>query len=161
MLFLPLVPVGEEAVLGPHPVFMPQAGDSEAELELRRRSPGTRTKLRTGFSAEKPLGNKRKNTWPSGTGVVRRMVLCWVALEGRDTVSEGKLSLFVKVKWKWKSLSRSLWPHEILQAKILEWVAFPFSRGSSRPRDQTQVSHIAGRFFTSWATREAQEHWSG
>ena len=45
--------------------------------------------------------------------------------------------------------------HGILQARILEWVAFPFSRGSSQPRDQTQVSHIAGRFFTSWATREA------
>ena len=45
--------------------------------------------------------------------------------------------------------------HEILQARILEWVAFPFSRGSSQPRDRTQVSHIAGRFFTSWATREA------
>ena len=43
----------------------------------------------------------------------------------------------------------------ILQARILEWVAFPFSRGSSRPRDWTQVSHIAGGFFTSWATREA------
>ena len=39
--------------------------------------------------------------------------------------------------------------HRILQARILEWVAFPFSRGSSQPRDQTQVSHIAGRFFTS------------
>ena len=37
----------------------------------------------------------------------------------------------------------------ILQARILEWVAFPFSRESSQPRDQTQVSHIAGRFFTS------------
>ena len=36
----------------------------------------------------------------------------------------------------------------ILQARILEWVAFPFSRGSSQPRDQTQVSHIAGGFFT-------------
>ena len=35
----------------------------------------------------------------------------------------------------------------ILQAKILEWVAMPFSRGSSQPRNQTQVSHIAGRFF--------------
>ena len=46
--------------------------------------------------------------------------------------------------------------HGILQARILEWVAFPFSRGSSQPRDQTQVSHIAGGFFTSWATREAQ-----
>ena len=45
--------------------------------------------------------------------------------------------------------------HEILQAKILEWVAFLFSRESSQPRDRTQVSRIAGRFFTSWTTREA------
>ena len=37
--------------------------------------------------------------------------------------------------------------HGILQARILEWVAFSFSRGSSQPRDQTQVSHIAGGFF--------------
>ena len=49
----------------------------------------------------------------------------------------------------------------ILQARILEWVAFPFSRGFSQPRNQTQVSRIAGEFFTSWATREAQEYWSG
>ena len=39
--------------------------------------------------------------------------------------------------------------HGILHARILEWVAFPFSRGSTQPRDQFQVSHIAGRFFTS------------
>ena len=39
--------------------------------------------------------------------------------------------------------------HGILQVRILEWIAFPFSRGSSQPRDQTQVSHISGRFFTS------------
>ena len=38
--------------------------------------------------------------------------------------------------------------HGILQTRILEWVAIPFSRGSSQPRDQTQVSCIAGRFFT-------------
>ena len=37
--------------------------------------------------------------------------------------------------------------HGILQARILEWVAFPFSRGSSQPRDQTQISLIAGGFF--------------
>ena len=49
----------------------------------------------------------------------------------------------------------------ILQARILEWVAFPFSKGSSQPRDQTQVSCIAAGFFTSWPTREAQEYWSG
>ena len=42
----------------------------------------------------------------------------------------------------------------ILQARILEWVAMPSSRGSSQPRDQTQVSQIAGGFFTIWATRE-------
>ena len=42
----------------------------------------------------------------------------------------------------------------ILQARILEWVAMPSSRGSSHPRDWTQVSHIAGGFFTIWATRK-------
>ena len=39
--------------------------------------------------------------------------------------------------------------HGTLQARVLKWVAIPFSRGSSQPRDQTQVSHIAGRFFTT------------
>ena len=46
--------------------------------------------------------------------------------------------------------------HEILQARILERVAVPFSRGSSRPRDQTQFSCTAGGFFIIWATREPQ-----
>ena len=48
--------------------------------------------------------------------------------------------------------------YEILQARILEWVAIPFSRGSSQPRDWTQVSCTAGRFFTNWATSEAHIH---
>ena len=51
--------------------------------------------------------------------------------------------------------------HGILQARILEWITFPFSGVSSQPRDQTQVSFIAGWFFTSWATRETQEYQSG
>ena len=51
--------------------------------------------------------------------------------------------------------------HRILQTRILEWATIPFSRVSSQPRDQTQVSHFADRFFTVWATREAQEYWSG
>ena len=51
--------------------------------------------------------------------------------------------------------------HGALQARILEWVVFPFSRKSSQLGDQTQVSCIAGGFFTSIATREAQEYWSG
>ena len=58
-------------------------------------------------------------------------------------------------------MSSSWWSHElyslsdssahgILQARVLAWVAFPFSRESSQPRDWTQVSRIVGRFFTSW-----------
>ena len=47
--------------------------------------------------------------------------------------------------------------HGILQARILEWVAIPFSRGSSWPRNWTQVSCVAGRFFTDWATLEGSK----
>ena len=43
----------------------------------------------------------------------------------------------------------------ISQTRILEWVAFPFSRRSSQPRERTQVSHIAGRIFTVWVAKEA------
>ena len=66
-------------------------------------------------------------------------------------------------KWKWKLsrlvMSDSLWPlsgsadHGIFLARMLEWVAISFSRGSSWPRDQTQVFCTAGRWFTIWATR--------
>ena len=72
-----------------------------------------------------------------------------------------------KKKVKVKSLSRvqlfvTLWTVAyqaptsmgIFQARILEWVAISFSRGSSQPRDQTQVFHVVGRHFIVWATRE-------
>ena len=81
------------------------------------------------------------------------------------------LTLRSEVKWsevKWSELTQScptLWdprtvahqalPYGILQARILEWVAISFSRGTSQPRDRTQVSCIVGRRFTLWATREA------
>ena len=45
--------------------------------------------------------------------------------------------------------------HGIFQARVLEWAAIPFSRGSSQPRDWTRISCTAGRHFTVWATREA------
>ena len=51
--------------------------------------------------------------------------------------------------------------HGIFQARILEWVAISFSRGSSWPRDQTWVSLIVGRCFTVWATREATKDVGG
>ena len=51
--------------------------------------------------------------------------------------------------------------HGILQVRILEWVVFPFFMGSSQPRDRTQVSLIAGGFFTSWATGKPKNTWVG
>ena len=73
-------------------------------------------------------------------------------------------------RWKCESLSSCLTlcnlmdcslpdssVHGILQARILEWIAIPFSRGSSQPRDRTWVSCTAGRFFTVWATREGTD----
>ena len=50
--------------------------------------------------------------------------------------------------------------HGILQARILEWLAFLFSRGSFWSRNLTRISCIAGGFFINWAMREAQDHWS-
>ena len=77
--------------------------------------------------------------------------------------AEGDLETVILMirKWKWKVFSpvqlfATPWTdytvHGIVRARILEWVAFPFSRGSSQPRDRTQVSLIAGGFLTSWAT---------
>ena len=61
-------------------------------------------------------------------------------------------------------VSDSLPSHEICSplnspGQNIGVVAFPFSRGSSRSKDWTQVSHIAGRFFSSWATREGLNHY--
>ena len=66
-----------------------------------------------------------------------------------------------KCKWKFTQSCPTLCDpmdykvHGILQARILEWVFLPFSRGASQTRDRTQVFHSAGGFFTSWVTREA------
>ena len=60
--------------------------------------------------------------------------------------------------WLWSPMDCSLPGSSvcgILQARILEWVAIPFSRGSSQPRDRNHISCIAGGFFTVWVTREA------
>ena len=63
-------------------------------------------------------------------------------------------------EWQLLSLSDSLWPHALYSpwnfpGQNGEWVAVPFSRGSSQRRDRSQVSHISGTFFTSWTIREA------
>ena len=62
--------------------------------------------------------------------------LCWTLFDPMDRIPPGSSV------------------HEILQARILEWVAVPFSRGSSQPRDQTQVSCIGGRFLPAESPRK-------
>ena len=88
------------------------------------------------------------------------------SLQGKFIIKESNWNTIESENESCSVVSDSLPPHGlyghgILQARILEWLAFPFSRGSSQPRDQTQVSQIAGGFFTSWVTREAREHWRG
>ena len=60
----------------------------------------------------------------------------------------------------WTIAHQALLSMGILQARILEWVAMPSSRGSSQPKDQTQVSFIAGGFFTIWSTYGILQNWS-
>ena len=83
----------------------------------------------------------------------KRVGEIWHVLEGIEPHDFEGIS---KMILKWKSLSH-VWlcdamdytVHVILQARILEWVALPFSRASSKPRDRTQVSHIVGGVFIS------------
>ena len=103
----------------------------------------------------------------TGLTRVREVIQGWgnylyKSLKMRENLVYSRNCKYLRIVWsevEWKSLScATLWDpmdyavHGILQARILEWVAFPFSRRSSQPRDQTQVSHRAGDFFTSWAT---------
>ena len=76
-----------------------------------------------------------------------------LALYLRQKLLSHNGSIFNVSEVKVAQLCLTLWDpmdstvHGILQARILEWVAFPFSRGSSQPRNRTQVSRIAGGFF--------------
>ena len=80
------------------------------------------------------------------------IILIW--WEGKKAYCDPELTLKVKVIQSHLTLCDPMdhTVHGILHARTLEWVAFSFSKGSSQPRDRTQVSHTAGRFFTSWAT---------
>ena len=80
-------------------------------------------------------------------GIFQARVLEW----GAKPLSH--LQFFV-TSWTTQSM-------EFVRSKYWNGVAFPFPRGSFQPRDPTQVSHIAGGFFTSWVKTEAQECWSG
>jgi len=87
--------------------------------------------------------------------IMKRQPMKWEKILVNNISNNGLISKIYKVKVKVAELCPTLCNpidyivHGIFQARILEWVAFPFSRGSSQPRDQTRVSSIAGRFFTS------------
>ena len=82
---------------------------------------------------------------------VTRLIICTDIYESESEVAQSCLTLCEPVDCSLPGSSI----HGILQARILEWVAISFSRGSSPPRDWTQISHIAGRCFNLWVTREA------
>ena len=84
-------------------------------------------------------------------GIFLTKLLEWVAMPSLQGIfpTQGLNPDLPHCKWILYPLSHQGYP------RILEWVAYPFSRGSSWPRNRTRVSCIAGRFFTSWATREA------
>ena len=88
-----------------------------------------------------------KTTWEAVSEKLRRQ--WWGHEKVKASVTQSHPTLFNSLDY---SSPGSI--HGILQARILEMVAIPFSRGSSRPRDWTKVSHIAGRFFIVWAIRE-------
>ena len=98
--------------------------------------------------------------WTGRPGVLRFMVSQRVRHDWAAELNWLKFHSKVKVTQSWPTLCNPMdyTVHGILQARVLEWVAFPFSRGSPQSRDQTQVSCIAAGFPTSWATREVQEH---
>ena len=81
----------------------------------------------------------------------KKKMSCQSRTQNQDVVKrERKVKVAQSCQTLCNTMDRTGIPvHGILQARILEWVAFPFSKGSSQPRDRTQVSCIAGGFFTS------------
>ena len=106
---------------------------------------------------------ERGHTWFSPEGCATFQGLTPAGLS-HSCVSRGRKGASLHVKWQSLGHVRLCDPmdcsppgssvHGILQARILEWVAMPSSRGSCQPRGRTQVSNIADGFFTGWATRE-------
>ena len=104
-------------------------------------------------------GSSQPRDWTQVSGIAGKFFAVWVTREAQWQMKWSGLKVAQSCLTLCDYMDCSL-PgssvHRILQARILEWVAVPFSRRSSQPRNSTQVSCIAGEFFTVWATREAQ-----
>ena len=89
---------------------------------------------------------------------------CWCYYTSLCLVAQSCLTLCNPMDCSptsWTVAHRAPLSMGILQARKLEWVATPSSRGSSQPGDPIQISWIAGGFFTVWTTRKTNEYWSG
>ena len=146
--------------------------DSSPSLrEVPGWAPDTWVNKASGNYSSQPLSHPSLWIFPSDvpdTVVQRQVIFVMCCPNAWSTESRRRIQATKRwVSGSHSVVSNSLRPHRlyslpgssvhgILQTRILEWVAIPFSRGSSQPRDWTQISHIAGGFFTVWATREAQ-----
>ena len=106
------------------------------------------------------LGNGYKTCLPQATPTWVSHVCSVMSYSLQPTAPRDHSHLLLAVDRKKMLFTQScttLWPHVhgILQARTMEWVAISFSRGSSQTRDWAQISCTAGRFFTTWTTREA------
>ena len=159
----------EEKAESSNEIFKEKSGKGILKRRIGRKDKEKKRKMRCGILKAK-YGElfKRHNKNYSYSAIKKNENLpfatAWMDQPRGHWNKVDKCCIFSLMKSKSEShsvVSDSLQPHGlyavhgILQARIPDWVVIPFSRGSSQPRDQTQVSHIAGGFFTSWATREA------
>ena len=93
-------------------------------------------------------------TWPLDERGFRERTQCRNRNEKEENGAESESESRSVLSDSWRHCIEVCMVHGILQARILEWVAFPFSRGSSQPRNQIEVSCTAGEFFTNCNMRE-------
>ena len=125
-----------------------ERGRAQKSTEVSCLSPEEQAHKET-TEAKEPRERSRRNNPQVPPGLGRAPFSCQP--EWKDFILQGA---------RRRAFRRVLLVHGILQARILEWVAIPFSSGSSQPRDRTQVSDTAGGSFTIWASREAHITWA-
>ena len=119
-----------------------------SSLDASWLEPVTREDRRRGLTTNNHIPKSPPAAWWGRAAAAR--IYCCKLKESESEVAQSCLTLCDPMDCGLPGSS----VHGIFQARVLEWVAISFSRGSSWSRDQTQVSHIEGRRFTIWATRE-------
>ena len=117
------------------------------------------------FSFSKLTSYSLKASRVPGNGLLLFRQIPWRLKVSKGRSDASPRAILTRGKRKWKSLGQvqlfvtpwTIQSMEFSRPEYWEWVAFPFSRGFSQSRNQTGVSCIAGGFFTSWVTREAQD----